>query len=806
MNLREFFAARRSRYIGRASALAMVMASQHAFGQLDEPVSIELPKQSLSRALSTIGKTYGVTIVAPGEFTAGKEAPAVTGDLTALQAVARVLAQSNLSAQETEGGAILIANPAGSGQGQSARPVAESGGTGSADQIVEEIVVQGKVFTQSLTDRLNITEADLPFSFDVIDRQTIDLRSFDRFSDVLRTLPNVVSTNRSPTANFQDFSVRGLESTFLTNNRPDNYAGNPVDNSAIASMELLRGPASIVAGPVRPGAVVNVVLKTPAPDDFLHTEFTAGNRDFYRVEADANRSTLFNRDSISARVNVAYETSGFPQDGADADRISIRPIIELRPGERTTVQLSASYYEHNEDHVSRFPLLATGSTPPNLDAGTQVGPLGRFESEDKGVELVVEHELLDNLRLTARGQRYSFDNESGGTSYVYNYNNDGLDPANPYAYSYYAYFGTLDRDLVFADVQADGEFEFGGRAHSFAFGTSYVKFDEGGSFGGLGGFRVVSYNDPASFDFSGPSLDGLPATPEPEAEYELLSYYGEIALRPTDWLTLPVGIRYDGVEETFAGETVGDSSDISVRAGVSARVAPHLNVYASYAESLVPQTGRTLSNDFIDPENGVAIELGLKYRSADGKVDVDAAIFEITRDNVSERDPASPPGQEFVRNAGEQTSRGFELSAAVRDIAGFSFSAGVGYVDAETSNASELGFSGLPVRGVPERTFTFSGSYRFSSGPLNALEVGFAGQYQDERPASVQPGRIIEVPDVFLADFFAVYPISERYELQINVINAFDREYIQNPGFSSLSGGYTFGDPRTLRLSVKGRF
>lgn len=806
--------------LGMVSSIAILTATPAAMAQganeMEPAKEVQIASGSLGQSLLQVGDAFGVDVIASGQLVSGKNSPELTGTHTLDSAIASVLAGSGLTYAQEADGTIIISEETDAldtTKPTEGSPVQESS-SDPEPAIQETVLVRGQSLNQAFSDRLGLSDEELAATLDVISKDDIDLRQFDRFNDILATLPNVVSTNKNPTFIFNRFSVRGFEADNVVNNRPENLFGNPRDDAFVDSIELLRGPASVQVGPTNPGGTVNYVLKTPADDTFLDLEGTVGNYDFYRLEADLNHANLFGSDAIRGRISGALQSGGIPQDGGELDMFGIRPIVEFDLGEKTLVQLSYEYFDNDIRSTNRFPLLTNGEIPQNIDPETQIGPNGVDTAESEGVELVVQHEFLDNLRLTVRGQKQEVFNRLSGGSYVYAYTGYagpatpyayGADATNPIAYAYYGGAGDNDQDFTFGDAQLAGEFQMFGEENSFVVGTSYQKFENGGGYAYGSGFAIVDFNDPSTFEFGdGTSATNLTIPQDPVVDVELQSYYAEVALRPTAWLTIPIGIRHDEVENEQGGVIQADASQVTLRGGFSAEVADGVNVYGSFAQSFIPQVGRLQSGGLIDPEEGEAYELGVKYRHPSGMLDVDAAIFQITRDNVFESDRGL--GNTGF-NAGEQQSEGFEISATARTDAGLTFTAGYGYVDAETTDSdSRPETVGLPLLRVPDHTLTFTGSYEVQSGMLEGLKLGAGGQYLSERIVhATQAGRFT-APSFTIVDAFVSYPITDHLRVQANVLNVFDEEYLQNTGFGSLGGGYTFGTPRSFRVSLRARF
>ena len=94
-------------WIRGAVGTVFLAMSVCATGQSAIAKSVVVPAGTLDDALTVIGDTFNIDILVAGNLTAGKRAQAVSGDMTARDAIARVLEQSGL-ALEVDGDTYLI--------------------------------------------------------------------------------------------------------------------------------------------------------------------------------------------------------------------------------------------------------------------------------------------------------------------------------------------------------------------------------------------------------------------------------------------------------------------------------------------------------------------------------------------------------------------------------------------------------------------------------------------------------------------------------------------------------------------------
>lgn len=675
----------------------------------------------------------------------------------------------------------------------------------------EEVIVIGKRFQNSLINRLPIDPEDLPYSLDIIDESALHQRGFFNPLDILETLPNVVrrQTQLLPTGG--SYLIRGLYGTVLTNNRPENDSrgSGRRDSSQIERIEVLKGPVSILLGPVIPGGVINQVSKSPNPEDSLELIARAGSFETHRVEVDANKGSLFGSGIWSGRVTVAYEDQRTPQDQASTETLAIRPVVEANFSASTRLQASVSYAEREGSPASSFPVNIDGTVPATIDEETYFGVPSTQKGEDTYVDLELQHEFLDNLKLVVRGSHQETDFDYQTSQNAENYaGGRGFGPGDTAAYVYYS-MGYRDTEVDYGDVQLVGGFDAFGQKHDWVIGTSHqeTKFASYWAFGGLLG--IADINDIDGAVYGVPDFN-LALSPFSDREDKLSSVYGETNLRPTDRLTIVAGARYDDYEQTnlTTGVTT-PTSETTLRVGGTFELSDSVNAYASYAESFVPQNGTMRSGDPIGPETAVNHEIGLKGSFFDGRLALTTALFSLTRENVATPDPNNVPNEpSYVVPTGEQEHKGFELNANVQVTPALSFNVGYGQVDAEVTKVINVGSGenvGDPVALVPDRTYSAFVTYAFQDGPLADLKLGLGVRSITDRPA---PRFDIVYDGYTLVDGLISYPVSERLDLQLNVHNLLDETYREDVGYAqgSPGAGHRFGNPRSAYLTLRAHF
>lgn len=250
------------------------------------------------------------------------------------------------------------------------------------------------------------------------------------------------------------------------------------------------------------------------------------------------------------------------------------------------------------------------------------------------------------------------------------------------------------------------------------------------------------------------------------------------------------------------------------------------SVYVSYATSELPPGGanfalnttnaaNNINNPNLDPQEGTNAELGTKWNVLNNKLFLTAALFRSTNENEI---ATNPDGSSVA--VGEKQVEGLELGAVGSLTDKWQISAGLAFMDNEitrgnrtvddpntTTNEAASNNEGGAIQWSPKTTFTLWNSYTFGNG----LVIGGGARYIDTMVSSsivnssaISTRSMLEFGDYWVLDAMASYPINKNINVQLNVLNLTDEDYV-----ASLNNGgsrYYPGAPLSARLGVNFAF
>ena len=676
---------------------------------------------------------------------------------------------------------------------------------------LEETEVVGQ-FQQSLVNRIPVTEQELPFTLNTVDRDFIDDRSFTRPIDALLTLPNIMRSDDRQGTGTSGFIARGFEAPILVDNRIQiDFRGiGARDDAFVERYEILKGPASITNGPVGAGAVINTVQKAPMREGFTSIKARTDQFGTAVGEFDTNVGDINGSDTALFRVSGAIRDYQYDADRTKNESVAIRPVLTLNLGDKVSWRSSYAYTERKLNPNSGFPLLSNGEVPSQIDTDTFTGYAnGEGNIIDTLLETELNVDLLDNLKLTLRGSQQDTDFDYKNTASLYNYYaadggpGIGLDDPNVYSYPSTA---ETEFESTFYDVQLAYSADVGGLTQDFVIGAASDKR----SFKRLFNQYTYAYYDPSAGPFLlsqldepryGSGGDGAVSIDNGgsfDTESSLSSFYLEAAMRPHERVTVLAGLRYDDLEEDDY-----DDNEVTGRLGVTGFITDEATLYASYAQAFVPQFGLRRNDDAIEAETSEGYEVGSKGSLIEGVMTYEAGLFLTDRENVAVPDPRNGPDEVFVVSAGKVRAQGAEFTSVIKPIEPLDIVVNLGYTKLKVKEgaAADIGPDGIANPLFPEITGSVFANYHFDFG----LSTGMGVRYVDKRETETElaNGDNLVFDDYYVLDINVGYQIMDNMDVQLDILNVTNEKYLENTtGFAArMNSGNNLGEPLTAAIT-----
>ncbi|WP_349744458.1 TonB-dependent siderophore receptor [Roseateles cavernae] len=643
-----------------------------------------------------------------------------------------------------------------------------------------------------------------PQSISVVTRELMESRQDKTLVDAVAGVAGVVSGERG-NRGFDDIGIRGQvfgQEKYIDGLSTMRQGYVPAEEIFGAErVEVLKGPASLLYGNVRPGGMVNVVSKRPRREAFGALGLTIGSYGFKQITADLGRP-------LSDDGRSAFRVAALANDSDDVvDHVYFKnnyvaPSFRFALTDRTELTLLTSHQDREWLRLQGLP--PKGTVLPNIN-----GPVSRsfyagepgfghneFSRTRVGYEL--QHRFGEGWTLQQNFRWDDYVLKQRASAFL------GALAANQRTQSRTGSIQDDDYRTVALDSYVNGKVETAIGTHDLTLGL-----DLNDKHGRLSSQACTAANM-GTIDLFAPvygrSISCTGALADSTQDIRSAGLYARDRLSLSRSLHLSAGLRHDRVTaRTFNNRTSAVSSQSRDSAstgmlGLSWEVATGIAPYASWANSFVPISGTDFGGKAFKPETGRQLEAGIKFERDGGRQVASIAVYDLRRQNVTTNDPVNSG---FSVQQGEHHSQGLELEAAAELRNGLSLTAAYAYTDAvvSKSNASRVinGATryeqGATVINVPRHSANVWAVYRLSSGPLAGFGVGFGLRHVSERTGYAYD---FAIPGYTVFDAALQYQ-GTGWRAALNVRNLADKSIY---GGALNNDVVTLGEVRQVRLNV----
>ena len=667
----------------------------------------------------------------------------------------------------------------------------------SADEAVDEVVVKGKVLYSDQVKALKTPTAiiDVPQSLSIITDEDIRKQGIREIGDIVRYTPGV---NTSQGEGHRDSVVfRGVRSTadfYQDGNRDDVQYFRSLYN--VDQVEILRGPNALLFGRGGTGGIINRVTKKAQIGETFGS-FDIGADDFgaFDFAADYNTST---GDNTALRLNLHNDSLENHRDMYDGDRTGFNPTVKIQMSDRTTLDLSYEYADH-ERFIDRGIPTANGKPVEALKDVV-------FGTSDINVT-TLEADIFRGILTT------DFSNTSKGIFSITSSEFEKL-YQNLYASGYDldskvvtldGYRDPTERENLIISANLVNELQIGGATHTLLIGAEIVDTDNQNE--RFDTYWSTSEKDKESFNVSRPLniatnsagvATGVDFTTKLKSrtasDIEVTSVYIQDQIDLSDKWVVLLGGRLDQFDITVDDIKAGTSQsreddEFSPRAGIIYKPEDNVSLYLSYSESFLPRSGEqykklTADSAALDPDVYEGTEIGVNW-DITPDLSLRASYFD-SEQTIATRDE-SGEGAEVLGLQVDGIE--LEIKGQVSDQLYVSF--GYSDMDGETSSGGE-------PREIPENTMSLWTAYQVNDSFGYALGVTRQGE---SNISNNKPGLIL--PDYTRVDFAAFYDVSEDLTVRLNIENITDEVYFPH---SHSTHQASVGEEVNARLSITRRF
>jgi iron complex outermembrane receptor protein len=776
--------------------LSVALAAEAGTDQQHTQFSFALAAKPLPQALSDFSRVTGISVVYTDEAPYGITAPAVSGQMSAEQALQRLLGGSGFTFRRTDGHTLVL------------EPLPSEGTLNLGATTITSVMDQSLSYQPPPTSSVMRSSAllqEIPQTVNVIPAQVIRDQAPRNLDDALANVSGITQGN----------TLGSTQDSVMTRGFGDNRNGSimrdgmPVVqgrglNASVDRIEVLKGPASLLYGIQDPGGVVNMVSKKPELEQYnaLTLRGSTYGEGKNGSGGGLDSTGALGDTGLAYRMILDHEDEDYWRNYGTHRETLVAPSLAWF-GESTTLLFA---YEHREF-----------LTP--FDRGTIIDP-----RDNHPLDISRERRLDEPFNnMEGRSDLYHFEadhalNDDWNAHFGYSWNRETYDASQVRITAIDTNAGTLTRSMDgtqnaistdrFTTASLEGKVNVAGMQHDLVFGIDdeYRKI-----------YRedLIRQKSLSTFSYTNPvygrEVAGTAVSPADSAQTDKLrsdSVFVQDSIHLTDQWILVAGARfqeydqYAGKGVPFQANTDSNGQKWVPRAGLVYRYTDELSFYGSYTESFKPNStiaplsgSSTVLDGSIAPEEAKSWEVGAKL-DIPGRVTGNVALFDIKKRNVLVANSEGPVT--LYSAAGEVRSRGLEVDLTGQLSDRWSMIGSYAYTDAEVME--DPIYKGKKLQNVAKNTGSLSAVYDFGTViGGDQLRVGAGARYVGERAGNAVND--FDLPSYTVADAFASYDTrveGQKVKFQLNVKNLFDRTY-----YTSAASRFfvSMGDARQVTLS-----
>jgi len=715
-----------------ATACAILLQAGLVWGAT--ATHFDLPAQALNESIKEVARQTNTNVLFDPALVVGLRAPALSGELTAEDAIKRLVADLKISVQslnaktivlqvtpspekgrpqhisrkstassdirvaqagaapETYSGAVTEANPGETG-------VAENSTTARLEEIV--------VTAQKRAERLQ----DVPISIVALTAEQLEKRNITDVDDLSRVVPGL--TVISSGSYQRRIELRGVSNT--TGN--SSVVGVYLDEASVTSanpsiqldlrtydldrVEVLRGPQGTLYGEGSLGGTLRFISKDPLLDRFTMNAdvaalFTENGAPSQRIESAVNLPVI--QDTLGLRFAGTFEHDG---GWIDQPAASVR---NFNSQNLTDARVKALWQPAAAVTVNAMVLIHRNEAPPNNGEDANGNFTQTFNqtttpsvTDNYNIYNLTATGEVAALRVVETSSYLTQDKESRDIGYRYPVVSP---PFNVYLPLFATTSSAFTEELRLTPTQQN--------RWKWTVGAYYRR-------------ALFDVSEPAVY-FGFPGA-GLPAPAITNYRQGNLSKswagFGDSNYEVTNRLTLGAGLRYyrDDEENRTAPQSATFTAT-SPRAYVQLKLSDQFNTYASAAKGFRSGGYNAAGQPTYGPEEVWTYEFGTKMSVFDRHLDADVAVF---YSNYSQYQIAGVlvnnlAAGNIISNAGDARIKGVEWTTTwiPQDQWRLSFSGNLLHTRFYRIDATSTAYAvGDELPETPQEMFTVSAEHDF---------------------------------------------------------------------------------------------
>ncbi|OQP62209.1 TonB-dependent receptor [Niastella populi] len=703
--------------------------------------------------------------------------------------------------------------------------------------------------------KIAMLNRDLPQAIGTVTKELITDRQAFQLADAVKIVPGVI-----PSSFYNQYAIRGInqneEGQIINGMRTRQYYFLQPITTNIERVEVIKGPASATFASVDPGGTINLVTKKPLTFDRKEISLSAGSFSTIRGTLDFT-GPLNKEKTLLYRLNGGYQEAKSYRDLVRNNSFLLSPSFSYIPDDKTAinVEMVMSHLNGNLDRGQPIFGAKAGADLKSTPIGLNLSAANDFfKSKDFMVTSSLSHRFSDAISFNAAYMKQTWQedlqehrttnafahdinnqpvNTLAGMQFVQRKQNWNIDNVTGY-FNFKFSTGKIKHQLLAGyDLHRWEKQKGGGQNAARGFllkdGTVASSFVPANA----ASYQTITYKgltlpkpNVSHFDLETPSYNFRDAgdyimnvkTPVPSALTTTNAVYVQEQLAWNRFILL-LSVRHEWFKDITNYEAANEFSftnnKLLPRVGLTYAITKNINIYGTYLEgfqpqsntvTLMPNTGSffwsTRSAAQFKPLTSDLKEVGVKAMVLKGKMQVNAAVYEINQRNLllNANVPAFP---DSLTTRGAERSRGFEIDVAGYLLPNWQINASYSYIDAVIVEDNDEALKGARKQNTPYNSANLWSRFNFPTGSaLKDIGIGAGVQYNGDRLPWFS--RDFKTPAYTIMDLAVYYsPGKRNIQVACNVNNLFDTRYwIGAQSYLRLFPGA----PRNMMLTVTYRF
>lgn len=635
--------------------------------------------------------------------------------------------------------------------------------------------IEGEVISIDVVDvagkatasRLEIPDSDIPVQVSSIPEELLQQQGINDMVTALRNASGVQAQRFYGV--YEYYTIRGFNSSDVMLVDGMRLEGNRFNTQLnnVETIEVLKGPASVLYGNSALGGAINVVRKKPQSTPLYELMFKGGRFNTEQIAGGATGRLWGPR--LLYRLDASYDHS----DGwrhAGARRTNVSPSLTYLMTEKARVTVHQAFNADNYDGDGGLPIGVTAL--PGFDLSHRFSTPSDFvHVRDSQTQVLMNYnitpkwELRDGLLIRRTSDEYFV------TEGVY------FKPGDTEVRREGLYFHHNRRPI---QNQADitGQLNFLKMHHTVLLGYEYQDFYTRTAVqnadGGLVEWPPVNL---ATLQETAPRVTSFPAYRYTYQANQINAFYWQDQIDVSRHLKINVGGRLDDYNRdthrvltadpaTRRNVTSGHERPYTYRAGIVYSPASGHQFYFNSMTSFTPVTSIPPSGAILPTQHGRNFEVGHRWQSANGRITTSLAAYMLDMKNVAFNTSLTNVGVGQEKSNGIDFDLNVAISPTLRLLGNYGFTQPkfVSFIDPD----SNFNYSGLRPRFTQKHAANLWLNKMWKSGFTASIGMRYLGPMFTDNENTTRIGG-------WTAFSGAAGYRHNKWELTVNAENLFNR-------------------------------